>query len=459
LDWNNPKSISLWTRWQWQTIDSDPTSLFLNYTHSFNNKTSAGLGFLQHNTGTFLNTGGILNVAQSITIKENIKLIVGANVYLFQQKVADIRFNPDIDVSEIQDINDFITQFSPGIRLNINQFNIGASLENAIDYNFSQNQTNINSKVFVGTVSNDFFISLFPSMGVNTLRPVLYIKSIPNYDTQLGGNILFNTSKFWIQGGFNSFYGPSGGLGTTLFNSLSIGGLVEFGSSNDLANEDLTFELVASYHFGKANLRKKVVDFENEEEEEISQEKLKNSKDKKEKLGKNTKKKKSKKEVKAEIKAQEELDRIEEEKERKRKLLEQEAMKRRMDSINLVKEKEIALLRERTRLDSIAKLERTKEVEVLPNEKYEEVTSTTIEGLKPGFYLIANVFGTKRYFDAFMQSMTSKGLEPKSFYRAKNKFNYVYLGKYNTIEEARKARNSKLNGKYEEKTWIFRVRE
>ena len=88
-------------------------------------------------------------------------------------------------------------------------------------------------------------------------------------------------------------------------------------------------------------------------------------------------------------------------------------------------------------------------------EKYEEVA--TVEGLEPGFYLIANVFGTKKYFDAFMQDLRKKGIEPGSFVKGKNNYNYVYLKRYDTISEARNARDSKLNGKYQDKTWIFRV--
>jgi len=95
-------------------------------------------------------------------------------------------------------------------------------------------------------------------------------------------------------------------------------------------------------------------------------------------------------------------------------------------------------------------------VEVRPNERYEEVENE--EGLEPGFYLIANVYGTKKYFDNFMKTLREKGLEPKSFYRSFNTYNYVYLERYNTMEEARKARDSKFYGKYADKTWIFRVK-
>ena len=125
------------------------------------------------------------------------------------------------------------------------------------------------------------------------------------------------------------------------------------------------------------------------------------------------------------------------------------------DSINRSKEREAELLREQKRLDSIAALQ-DQDVEVQPDEKYEEVA--TADGLQPGFYLIANVFGTKKYFENFMKTLQAKGLNPKSFYRNLNGYNYVYLERYDSIEEARSARDSKFNGKYPDKTWIFRVR-
>jgi hypothetical protein len=103
----------------------------------------------------------------------------------------------------------------------------------------------------------------------------------------------------------------------------------------------------------------------------------------------------------------------------------------------------------------LARLQKEK-VAVRPNERYEEVAQ--VDGLTPGFYLIANVFGTKKYFENFMETLQQKGLEPKSFYRSANKYNYVYLERYNTMEEARRARDSKFSGKYPDKTWIFRVK-
>src|SRR5690606_24642996 len=138
---------------------------------------------------------------------------------------------------------------------------------------------------------------------------------------------------------------------------------------------------------------------------------------------------------------------------------------RAMDSIATVR-REAALLAERNRQeaqkrDSLVQAEARKRelametVTPAPGEKYEEVK--TEDGLQPGYYLIANVFGTKKYFDAFMKTLSEKGLQPKSFFRSANKYNYVYLERYDSIDAARAARDSRFGGKYADNTWIFRV--
>lgn len=261
LDWNNPNSLSVWTRWQWQSIDGDPTSIFANYTHQLNTASVASVGFLQHNTGLFLYTGGNLNFAQTFELDEGVSLMAGLNTFAFQQTVADEQFvqGDEVDPVALEDLEGFKVRFSPGLRLSVNQFSVGLAFENAIGFNVSgNNRESIESfQSVTGTLSNDFPLMLSQSLGSSYVRPVLYLKSVPNGDTQFGLNGLFSTSKFWVQGGYNSFYGPSGGLGITISNAFSVGGLMEFGTDSALSEEDATIEIIASYHFGKTKSKEK----------------------------------------------------------------------------------------------------------------------------------------------------------------------------------------------------------
>ena len=489
LDRNNPSSIALWARWQWQTYDADPTSLFLNYTTKLNDVSAAGVGFFQHNTGIFLNTGAALNYAYNIELSDKVFLGVGINLFGFQQELADQRFfvpNP----IQTSITNDFIVQLAPGINLNVDRFNIGLVSENLFDYNFSANERNSspNERLFLALASYDFPISILTEDANSILRPSVYYKSIPGLDSQFGITSLLTTNKFWAQAGYNSFYGFSGGVGGRFFKRFSIGALVEVGTSPELKGQDPSFELVTSYKLGKLESPEEKLEeeliAEQEEKEQLSEELTRA-----EELA--LKRETKKQERLAQLEAKRLKDSIQEatriteivtndskrdirirrdsvEKAKAEQVLaasraiEQQRKQDSITSATKAREEALALV-EKQRQDSISELERKNAELALKNEvvkpkvgeKYEEVSK---EGaLSPGYYLIANVFGTKRYFDAFMVEMTKKGLNPKSFYRELNKYNYVYLAKYNSIKEARAARDSNLGGSYKEKTWIFRV--
>ncbi|MEO9479822.1 MAG: PorP/SprF family type IX secretion system membrane protein [Maribacter dokdonensis] len=495
LDRNNPSSIAFWSRWQWQTYDGDPTSLFLNYSARLNDVSAAGIGFFQHNTGIFLNTGANLNYAYNIALGEDIFLGVGLNVFAFQQKLADDRFfvpNPIQTSAE----NDFILQMAPGINLSFDRFNIGLTSENLFDYNFTTNERNTSpdDRMFQALVSYDFPVSVLSSDDSSVFRPMLYYKTIPGLDNQIGLITLLTTNKYWAQAGYNSFYGFSGGIGGRFFKRLSFGALVEVGTSSDLKGQDPTFELVTSYKLGKQQTPA----------EELEEQLIAEEKNKEESLGQQEEvevastelTKAEKLALKRESKKQERLALIESKRlkdsiqnasrqsdlavkqskrdiKRKRDSLEnakaEQALaeakalqqQRQKDSIAAVmkREAEAVALAQQRRQDSIAESKalamRNEVVEVKAGEKYEEVTK---EGsLEPGYYLIANVFGTKKYLDAFLADMKKRGINAKSFFREKNKYNYVYLAKFDFIKDARQARDSKLNGKYTDKIWIFRV--
>ena len=489
VNYENSQSIGLWSRWQWQTIDGDPTTLFFNYTGKLDSSSSIGAGFYQHNTSVFLNTGGVLNYAYRYDINERASLTFGLNLFGYQQEYTGAPFpvDPEINLPQLGTTNDFILQLAPGIQFSYDRFSIGFASENLFDYNMTDKDqfTGSSDKIYLGTASYDFPVNILKSESTSVIRPMIYFKSIPGFDTQIGMSGFLSTNKFWAQTGYNSFYGISIGGGGRFMQRLSIGALVEFGTKSDLKGNDPTFELVTAYDFGNVITRKKMSDIEEDEEEEKLEE-IAKSEELKEEL--------SKAEALAIAKATKELEKVQRKKTKdslalvkkeaavhKEKAL-TEADKRkdqiRLDSIKTAKEAEAlaevqrleqqrktdsindakiaaeTVAKEKVRLEQIA--QQSEEDKPQAGEKYVEVLGE--DGLTPGYYLIANVFGTKRYFDDFMANLTKKGLQPKSFFRSKDKYNYVYLERYDTLDEARKARDSKLNGRYADKMSIYRVK-
>jgi hypothetical protein len=434
---------------------------------------------------------------------------VGLNLFTFQQKLADERFfvpNP----IQTSITNDFIVQMAPGVNLSVDRFNIGLVSENLFDYNFSKNERNSSpdERMFLALASYDFPVSILSTDNSSILRPSIYYKTIPGLDNQVGLTSLLTTNKYWAQAGYNSFYGFSGGLGGRFFKRLSIGALIEVGTSADIKGQDPSFEFVTSYKLGTIETpEEKLEEQLIAEEEKRKEESLIVKPDLEEGVVSQELTKEEEMAIKREAKKQERLALIESNrindsiveasiqtdlavKESKRDIrrkrdsianakVEQALaasralqQQRKLDSIAIVikKEEEAVALVQKQRQDSIAQSEvllaeaekqkaefaaRNEVVKPKAGEKYEEVTK---EGsLSPGYYLIANVFGTKKYLDAFLVDMKKKGIDAKSFYRELNKYNYVYLAKYNSIKEAREARDSNLGGKYKEKIWIFRV--
>lgn len=412
IDRNNPRSATLWSRWQNQQPDADPTTLYFTYNQLVGNSMGIGISFFQNNTTNYQDTGGIINFAFGIPMGEQTNVFFGANILTYQRS-----FNQTVNNVE----NNIVAQLSPGIRIQTGGLNLGFTVENALNYNFTLKEREPNYRILNTLFSYDFKIANA------ILRPQTYVKSIPEQDFQYGANLLLLHTKYWVQGGYNNFYGPSGGIGVTLFKKLSLGALMELDLTDNLpTNSSQTFELIASFKFDKQTYKQ-----EEKEEEEF-----------KEKLDAEA--------LKQEIARRDSLNSIAEV---KRLAMIQ---RRRLDSIQKERQKQLAEALEKAKQDSIARVAREKEAMLMENEKYEEVND--VEGLEPGYYLIANVFGTKKFLDKFIYTLKQKGLEPKYFYRSLNGYNYVYLARYDTLWEARAALKNNLAGQYYDELWVFRVK-
>jgi lipopolysaccharide export system protein LptA len=123
------------------------------------------------------------------------------------------------------------------------------------------------------------------------------------------------------------------------------------------------------------------------------------------------------------------------------------------------KESKIVQNKDKEKVTTQKKIEEKDTIPVAVDQKtkglYDDVASN--DGLFPGYYLVANVFEYQENYKRFMQILSEQGLEPKWFFRKINQYNYVYLARYDTKEEAVKARETKFFGQYPDETWILRV--
>ncbi|MEJ2585625.1 MAG: PorP/SprF family type IX secretion system membrane protein, partial [Robiginitalea sp.] len=377
--------LTLWTRWQWQSIDSDPTTLYLSYLRN-EGDLAFGAGFFQHNTGLFQQNGGVLNFAYRLSLGDDFGLALGLNLFGYQRQLADDRFIPGEPILPVDDeVNDFILQMAPGLEVQVERFALGVTIENLFDYNFTESEavTASDEKTITLLGRYAFPVSESASGRQTFLQPQLYYRRIPGYDNQVGLNALWSAPSYWAQTGYNSYYGFSVGAGAKLFQRVSIGGLMEFGSNDNDVGGNTSYEVVLAFSFGRKRPelpreepREELIVHQAEPDPEQA-------------------------EIATEIEAQQ---RAIEQAARKQDSLdalarEQElTLERRRDSIRQMEEAALAL---RRRQDSVRQAEEAalaQREKVVPEkgEKYQEVSQE--EGLQPGFYLIANVFGTQRYY-------------------------------------------------------------
>ncbi len=415
--WQNLTALSIWSRWQFQTVDEDPSSIFANYTTKVGANTRLGFGYFENTVMDSYKQGGVLNFSQAIELSLKSKLIFGANLFGFQLENFGI-INSQNNLGETE----FLGELTLGAQLMVGNFSLTAALDHALDYNFTTSEREDSERLVKAALSYDIPLNVFTNDTTSFLRPIVYYRVMPQgYNAQYGLNALFSTSRFWVQGGYNSFYGPSGGLGVTLFKRLSLGGLIEIPIDSSLKDENPTIEVLLSYRLGKFSSKK---DQGKEEGNEKSEPKEENDlmKDEAYRL----------------MKESDSLNQI--------NLAKREQLLQ--DSIATIRHKAAELL-EQQRLDSIE----SKEQQNL--RKANDIYTSPVKGLQTGYYLIVNVYRTKKYFNLFMEQMKRRGLEPKHFYRKANGFNYVYLRRYDTVMEAIDARNSRLEGKYKNRIWIF----
>lgn len=81
-----------------------------------------------------------------------------------------------------------------------------------------------------------------------------------------------------------------------------------------------------------------------------------------------------------------------------------------------------------------------------------------IDGIGEGYYIIANVFANPNNAKRFVKLLNSYGLSASYFINPENNWRYVYLKKHDSWNNALISYYSKINGAYDDKMWVMRVK-
>ena len=479
---------------------------FLSYSGRISDRTGLGLSLYSQREGTVSNFGVLANYAYGIKLNDKSNFTFGANVSYYnsgfdQSRASTVEVDPFL--AGLQDSN--LISFQPGFNISYGKFDFGVFAENLFDYNIktSESITDFKDKTFSSHLQYTHeFENTTGILEDGRLMPLARARKVGEDDVVLGGSLILDLPKLgWVQGGYDSFYGASAGVGFNLNRRLSLGYTMEKGLSNNFDNFGVTHEISFAYSF-EPNLTEDRVFLEDSENELAdSDESIEESlvtdageiKELKKKLAENDA-------IIAELMfRQDSL-----ENNRKQDLEKRFEMVMRMvrnetngERPDLEKQAEKLFLGDDTNVAIAANIpsndgtqqrqdikhtERSNDViekpkttvsirptsakdntrnialaETAKSNKIKSRRFKDLNGVEDGYYVIANVYKGGQYMEKFIDGLSQKGINADYIDNPNNGLKYVYLDRYNTWEEAVAAHKSNLNGNYSGEMWIMNV--
>tara|TARA_R110000796_G_scaffold183498_2_gene300057 strand:- start:151866 stop:154004 length:2139 start_codon:yes stop_codon:yes gene_type:complete len=518
--------FNLFHRNQSATFDDNNQTYFLSYSGRMNDRTGLGLSLYSQQSGTITNYGILANYAYGLKLSDKSNFTFGANLSYYKSGLDRNRTNTvdedDPLLNGLQDSN--LISFQPGFNLSYGKFDLGVFAENLFDYNIrtSSSITEFADKTYSAHLQ--YTHQFETSSGVlegGRLMPLIRVRKggekykVSGKDILLGGSLILDLPKLgWVQGGYDSFYGASAGLGFNLSKRLSLGYTLEKGLSNNFDNFGVTHEISFAYSI-TPNLTEDRVLFEDNDELVDLEELTKDTEpltSKDEEIEKLKKALAENNEVLAELMFRQ--DSIEanrnsdlerrfdmvmrmvrretngqnpeiEEKAKQIYLLnnlkEQDATQLASNDINPIEKDTYNQVskpdnikytdRDKSEMlkNSIPNLSTTKTTPKQPEQKIDAFTQLAknnnvksrkfrnLDGVNDGYYIVANVYKSEYYMNKFINDLKAKGIDADYFENKKNGLKYVYLKQYDSWDSALSSYKSKIDDNYSGDMWIMNV--
>ncbi len=248
--------LLLFNRNQWYQYSSTLNTYMISYTQNNFEKSGFAVNVLQQQIGIVRNTGGVINYAKGIQVRENAVLSLGFNL---QGAHSNLDWN-NITIAEPDPVIDqfvsrFLGVFSLGMSLKIDQLNVGISADNLITYNNLQtdNFTAFRGKTYGGfamyTIGiktdnenyTDSKINFFGHVQFTEFNEFFYAAMV-HYDVPNIG---------WLQATYSDPYGVSLGLGYYINKAIILGFNFERGVKGLITNLGPSYEFTLGYRFGE----------------------------------------------------------------------------------------------------------------------------------------------------------------------------------------------------------------
>ncbi|MGB5314938.1 MAG: type IX secretion system membrane protein PorP/SprF [Robiginitalea sp.] len=505
--------VNLLHRNQSVSFDDNNQSYFLSYSGRIGDRSGAGLSIYTQREGTLSNYGILANYAYGVKLSDKSNFTFGANLSYYNSGFDESRANPlvfDPFLSGFQDSS--LLTFQPGFNISYDAFDFGVYAENLFDYNLktSESLTSFSEKTFSSHLQ--YTHQFGTNRGVlegGRLMPLARARRVGEDEFVFGGNLILDLPKIgWLQGGYDSFYGASAGVGFNLNQRLSIGYTMEKGLSNNFDNFGLTHEISVAFSF-TPNLTEDRVMLEDDYEDLVQNESPDSTDEgyKSEETSEIAELRKRLAEndaILAELMFRQDSmeqsreSELENRFERVMRMVRQETGGSRPD----LEDKAESLYYQNNNPRTLAgQTSQAKEVadpavsgglaastsaaaassssSVQTSKPTATATSTEVAATSPevitsespikqrrfrnlpgvmdGYYIVANVYSGTKYMDNFMDELKTRGFDPEFIDNKENGLKYVYLKRFENWSGAENAAITGFDGNYGGTLWVMNV--
>ena len=336
---------------------------------------------------------------------------------------------------------------SAGLNLKIADFQFGFAapqmLAPAVTYsnNYSGPVQYSLIRHYVGTVQYDFNLNGDKS----TLSPYLMVKMADKVEPQFDAGLMFDMKDIFFLGAvYRSDYAVTANVGIHFTDKMTFGYAYDFSLSEFGYDLGTSHEFMLSYKFGGS---KKTDKLENE---------IKKLKDKQRKQGDSY-----------EDMVDEKLEEFRDEMELEQQKQNAEFQKELLNNPTLIAPVPVGGQGTQGSTQSTqtgtqgAQGEQSTQsgTPVKPNNSsvtgYDDKNyASNVNPGSKGYYVTAGVFGSRNNAEKQVQKLKRKNVSARYFHDASNNMYYVFVMKFNSYDEAKKASTSSLNGQYDGKLWI-----
>ncbi|WP_394759830.1 PorP/SprF family type IX secretion system membrane protein, partial [Flavobacterium sp.] len=240
--------ISMYNKRQFSGFENAPQAYFASYSGKFREDNGIAFGLFQRNYGVLTTFGIVGNFARNIELSNDSNFTFGLNLAYVNSGLNTGKIITNTTDPALQNIpKNSLATINPGINYSSGLMDFGISANNIFFYNFGSGLvTDDPTKSFAGHI---MYTGYMNNSGLfeNGKFSVIVKGEAAKGKTIFSSNLLINAPKAgWVQAGYNSLYGISGGVGLTIAKKLSIGYTLEKGIGN-LSNFGLSHEITLAY--------------------------------------------------------------------------------------------------------------------------------------------------------------------------------------------------------------------